>query len=208
MQVENIACIPAAKFHALGHFNGFERDVEHYRELLTPRTIEYQPRDQVENDPTWKQLIPYIIVYDGRGQSPLYFVYCRGTDQAESRLHKLYSIGIGGHVNDADCADAPPLLADDPFMAGAYRELREELHIESAGTSATDLKIERAGLVNCDDAVGRVHLGVVFLCNIGDCNVRANERSMHHPGWWYQRQLVERKHVFETWSQICIDNLL
>ncbi len=60
--VEQILVVPTELFHRLGYFQGFSRTVERYlEELLSPRNICYRPRPEMEQDPGFKQLIPYVI---------------------------------------------------------------------------------------------------------------------------------------------------
>ena len=83
------------------------------------------------------------------------FCYTRGKSQGEARLHRLRSLGVGGHVAEAD-ADGRATL--DAYEMALSRELDEEVEIQSDGA------IRRVGLINDDsNPVGQVHLGVVHL---------------------------------------------
>ena len=96
---ERVLVVPTELFHGLGHFQGFSPEVDRYLgELLKPSNTSYRPRDEVENDPGFKQLIPYVIFChrDAEGRQQV-FQYTRGTGQGEGRLHRKHSVGIGGH---------------------------------------------------------------------------------------------------------------
>ena len=55
---ERVLVVPTAVFHRLGHFQGFTPKVNDYLpELFRAEHISYQPRQQVEQDPSFKQLI-------------------------------------------------------------------------------------------------------------------------------------------------------
>jgi predicted NUDIX family phosphoesterase len=116
---EHVLVVPAEVFHRLGHFQGFCGDADRYlRGLLDPAHTSYQPRSAMEQDPSFKQLIPYVIFRhrDAAGRTHL-FQYTRGKGQGEARLHAKRSIGIGGHIS-----------ADDAIQSSAYDEgMRREL---------------------------------------------------------------------------------
>ena len=104
MQVEQILVVPTELFRRLGYFQGFSGDVDRYLdELLRPENTSYRPRAEVEKDPGFKQLIPYVIFrhVDAAGTQTV-FQYTRGTGQGEGRLHSKRSVGIGGHISAVD----------------------------------------------------------------------------------------------------------
>jgi len=212
--IENIACIPKHAFDECGSFQGFTPNIQRYAELL--KAPSFAARDKLENDPRYKQLIPYIIIRKRLGASvpPIFFSYCRAPDQSEARLHNKFSIGVGGHVNDQDAKS----LAD-PFLAGAYRELHEEVTFsylapvdEDHAGVPSESSLRPVGLINDDsNEVGAVHLGVVFLCDADELVVQPNEAdeaSMHHPHWYAADELKHYVEDYETWSQICINDFL
>ena len=52
--------------------------------LLVPELMEYRPRSEVEDDPSLKQIIPYVVLRCGDSV----FCYTRGKSQGEARLHR------------------------------------------------------------------------------------------------------------------------
>ena len=59
---EHVLVVPTPVFHSLGHFQGFCGDTDRYlRGLLDPQHTSYRPRAAMEQDPTFKQLIPYCL---------------------------------------------------------------------------------------------------------------------------------------------------
>lgn len=105
-------------------------------------------RPAAETDSDWKQVIPYVTLFDPEGRV---LVYPRqGT---EARLHAFWSLGIGGHVDRED-ADGVP-LGPELLARAARREVAEEYPARWIG----DLEV--VGLINEDETeVGRVHVGV------------------------------------------------
>ena len=119
---ERVLVVPAALFHEVGVFQGFRADVSRYLPLLLdPAQLSYRPRAEVETDPSFKQLIPYVVLKCG-GQV---FHYARGRRGTEARLRALRSIGVGGHI----CAEDGVVRGDD-YRLGMLREVREEVHLD------------------------------------------------------------------------------
>ncbi len=199
LQTERVLVVPTAVFHRLGHFQGFSADVNRYLdELLDPELTVYRPRHEVEEDPSFKQLIPYVIFRhrDSSGRE-LVFQYTRGKGQGEGRLHSKRSVGVGGHISADDVRDGAAV-----YEEGMRRELAEEVEVESPG-------VERCvGLINDDETeVGRVHLGVVHLFDVERPLVRPRESEIISAGFEPVEELLADLSGFETWSQICLKAL-
>lgn len=192
---EHVLVVPTEVFHRLGHFQGFCADVARYWQgLLDPAHASYRPRPAMEKDPSFKQLIPYVIFRyrDPAGQT-LLFQYTRGKGQGESRLHAKCSIGIGGHISSDDASQA------SAYEEGMRRELEEEVIIGTAYQSRI------AGLINDDETeVGRVHLGVVHLFDVETPAVEPRETEIIDAGFRPVGELLAEIERFETWSQICL----
>lgn len=200
VETEHVLVVPTELFHSLGYFQGFSTEVDRYlEELLSPENTSYQPRSEMEEDPSFKQLIPYVIFrhIDSIGNQRV-FQYTRGKGQGESRLHSKRSIGIGGHISsdDADCNEI------NPYDEGMNRELAEEVIIE------TTYKARCVGLINDDETeVGKVHLGVVHIFDVASSDVRPRESEIVDAGFEDVDQLLADTDGFESWSTICLESL-
>lgn len=192
--VEQVLVIPTTVFHEVGHFQGFCTDVEPYlNTLFDPAYTSYRPRDEMEENPDFKQLIPYCIFRCGDEV----FHYRRGKAQGEGRLHSKWSIGVGGHISSID-KNAP----DGAYREGMRREIEEEVFLETGWTERL------AGILNDDETeVGRVHLGIVHVFDLIEPKVRPREASMTDTGFAPPSQLRSRSGEFETWSEICLQHL-
>jgi predicted NUDIX family phosphoesterase len=192
---EHVLVVPTEIFHRLGHFQGFCGDADRYlRGLLDPAHTSYQPRSAMEQDPSFKQLIPYVIFryQDTAGRTHL-FQYTRGKGQGEARLHAKRSIGIGGHISADDAAQS------SAYDEGMRRELAEEVIID------TPYRSRIAGLINDDETeVGRVHLGVVHLLDVERPAVKPREDDIQDAKFRPVESLLADIKHFETWSQICL----
>lgn len=195
---EHVLVVPTELFHRLGHFQGFSPDTARYlTTLLTPENTSYRPRGEMEKDPSFKQLIPYVIFRhtDAAGNVSL-FQYTRGKGQGEKRLHAKRSIGIGGHISsdDADC--------HNPYEEGMRRELSEEVII------STEYQSTMVGMINDDlTEVGKVHLGVVHFFDVASPAVQPREEEILEAGFRPVAELLAECEQFETWSQICLQAL-
>lgn len=197
---ERVMVVPTELLHRLGYFQGFTPEVDRYfSELLSPSHTSYRPRGDVEIDPSYKQLIPYVIFQhqDSQGR-PTVFQYTRGTGQGEGRLHKKRSVGIGGHISTLDVCDGQPC----PYEVGMRRELDEEVVIRAPYTA------HRVGLINDDTTeVGRVHLGVVYRFDVERPEVESREQDILESGFRPVSEILADLSSFETWSQLCMKAL-
>lgn len=194
---ERVLVVPGAELDRLGRFQGFCGDAERYLgALLVPEFAQYRPRSEVEEDPSLKQIIPYVVFRC----ADAVFCYTRGKSQGEARLHRLRSLGVGGHVAEGDAEGRRTLEAYEMAMR---RELDEEVAVGSAGT------LRCMGLINDDSTpVGQVHLGVVHLFDLERPDVKPRESGLADSEFVSLAEVRNQFSQFETWSQICIDSFL
>ena len=210
VDAEQVLVVPTSLFHSLGYFQGFSTDVDRYLSgLLDSEHVSYRPRHEMEDDPSFKQLIPYVVFRhtDPAGSQSL-FQYTRGTGQGEGRLHSKRSVGIGGHISSIDAGlkavgpNADGFEARNPYQEGMRRELDEEVIIR---TPYVDRCV---GLINDDETeVGRVHLGVVHVFEVETPDVEPRESEILEAGFQRVDQLLADLSRFESWSQICLKAL-
>jgi predicted NUDIX family phosphoesterase len=192
---ERVLVVPTLLFHELGYFQGFSADVRPYLgTLLDGRHSLFLPRSAAEDDPSYKQLIPYCLFRCG----DQLLHYRRGSGVGEGRLLGKRSVGIGGHISEEDAGGS-----DHPYQAGMRREIAEEVEVASACRESI------LGLIN-DDAteVGRVHLGVVHVFDLDEPRVTPRESSIAEVGFARPDVLAANADEFETWSQICLRHLI
>jgi len=191
---ERVLCIPSSQFQIAGEFHGFRPFDEAYRELLLrPAEMSYRPRGEVETDPSFKQLIPYVVL---RCEGEL-FHYTRGKSGTESRLRALRSIGLGGHISQEDSSTTA-----DPYRTGMLRELGEEVEIQSSW-----IEQPLGFIYDGRSAVGEVHLGIVHLLDLQEPLVWPREAAIDEAGFLPVRELLRHRDEFETWSQFVLEKL-
>jgi predicted NUDIX family phosphoesterase len=152
----------------------------------------YLPRSQAENDPSHKQLIPYVVVRDADRT----FLMERTTAGGDPRLHLKASIGVGGHLNPVD-------RRADPLMDGLRREWSEELQTNF------EPMFSLVGFLNDDtNAVGAVHLGVVFTVEADGHAVDVREHEKLTGRFASVDEVRASWDRLETWSQLVARDLL
>ncbi|TWT96020.1 hypothetical protein Pla108_31000 [Botrimarina colliarenosi] len=198
---EQILVVPAEVLDELGRFQGFSADVDRYLQpLLRCERLAYKPRGAMEEDPSFKQLIPYVLMEhtDADGVVTV-FSYTRGGGGGEKRLHAKRSVGVGGHISTEDASHDDACADEGLYRRGLERELSEEVRIESAFTERL------VGLINDDEtAVGRVHLGVVHVFELQEPRVSSAEADLAEGRFLPAEQLVAEIDAYESWSQIAI----
>jgi predicted NUDIX family phosphoesterase len=197
MKEEMILVVRHALLESLGLFQGLSFEIDRYLPALLARENNlFMARSLAEQDPTFKQIIPYaVLVHEGR-----VLHYVRGKKSGEQRLVSKGSIGIGGHMNDGD--EGLFSLDRAAYDAAVQREVGEELKINSG------YRNHAVALLNDDsNEVGRVHLGVVHIFNLDGDDVRKGEAMITELAFLNRTELAARRDAMESWSQICFDSL-
>lgn len=191
---EKVLVIPTDLFRRAGYFHGLRPADDAYRAaVLDPAAFAFRPRHEVETDPSFKQLIPYIVLRCGAQV----FHYRRGAAGTEKRLEALRSVGIGGHISEADAAGGL-----DPYHTGMLRELAEEVDL------GCGYRERCVGFINDDRTpVGSVHLGVVHVFELDGPLARSREAALAGSGFAALADLCREAAEFETWSQFVLESL-
>lgn len=164
--------------------------------LLCPANLSYQDRASAEKDPSWKQVIPYVVIKDRDD----IFRYQRTNKGGECRLHDKWSIGVGGHINPSDEKGC----VEWTYQAAMQRELMEEVGLGGEHP----VKVLGA-IYDPTSALGRVHFGVVHLLDLR----RPYQLSFHDEallGGEFMPLAYLKNHAdeFEDWSRLVLENLL
>src|SRR6056297_968979 len=115
MTDEQVLAIPTRKAMSMGVRPGFNADPATAKLIISAtESMAFWPRSDVEQDPSWLQLIPYCLLIDDASRV---FCYRRHKDGGESRLHEKCSVGIGGHINPQDAS-----VVGSEYQSGLLRE--------------------------------------------------------------------------------------
>jgi len=164
-------------------------DFDQYQKLIQKHK-KFLWRSRVEENRTYKQIIPYLIFSHGNK----YFVMKRKNNASESRLQNKYSIGIGGHIRKEDIKRAN-------IIGWAEREFREEVDYKGA------FSIEPIGILNDEsNSVGQVHTGFVFLLRGKSENIKIKDE--HKEGTLLTLdECFALYNSMENWSKIVLNYL-
>ena len=199
-EAEQVLVVERSIVEQVGMFQGLQFDVDRYLDkLFAPGVPRFMPRPQAETDPSFKQLIPYVLMtHAGR-----YLSYVRGKRAGEARLVGNRSIGIGGHINPID--DEVPLFDTDyreVYRGAVEREVAEEVSVEAG-------RVDRIVALLNDDSndVGAVHLGIVHCWILDAPKVSKREQMITQMAFATPDELHDQRDSMETWSQLCLDSL-
>lgn len=179
-------------------FNGFlsKNDVQGEEIFNTFKNYEVKRRGDMEEDPSYKQLISYCLL---ENENDEILVYQRLSGGGEERLHGQSSVGVGGHMNNVVGADS----INEVLRVNAQRELNEEVGLSEDRSQ----NMEYIGFINDDtNAVGKVHIGVVFKIKVKSSDVEVRETDTLKINWVSQDEINNLNH-FESWSALILKDL-
>ena len=190
---EQVLCVKREDIFPDGAWNDFISDRLDWYQAVIRAHHTFKPRAEVEDDPSYQQIIPYVVFRHGN----LYLLTHRLRASSERRLRKQYSLGVGGHINPGD------LEGGDPIQDGLKREWEEEVIYQGR------FEAKLLGLLNDESSpVSKVHLGVVFLVD-GDSPDIAIRETTKLAG---QLLTLDEMRIYylemESWSQMVYDRLL
>ncbi len=192
---ERVLCFERKLLDELGSFQGLSLEVDKYLPVVTSSSrLVYLNRSEAELDKRYKQLIPYVLlICNGR-----ILRYRRGKGGQETRLHGLYSVGIGGHISDTDNG----LFSKDVgYRDGMRREIMEEVAIDPADDAAV-------AVINDDSTeVGYVHFGVVHIMHLPNENFIKGRSGIVAPEFVPIAEAAKNGAAYESWSRLCVENI-
>lgn len=188
---EHILVVRREALFPNGVWQGISRiDCDEYLGIIQDNK-EFLPRALMEEDPRYKQIIPYLVfTHDNK-----YFLMQRHATASEKRLQNKYSLGIGGHIRQEDLTEGATITD------WAQREFHEEVIYSGA------LKVLPLGILNDDSTpVGQVHIGFVFLLQ-GDTSHISVQSELKSGTLYTLEELKQFYPTMENWSQIVYDAL-
>jgi predicted NUDIX family phosphoesterase len=155
-------------------------------------------RAELEEDPSYKQIIPYAIITN----KDSFYLFRRTSGQTEKRLHDKFSLGVGGHMNPHNSKE----MNEQYLTEELIREFNEEVRL---GTGCLIDDIEFIGFINDDTIpVGSVHIGLLYNIHVSNKEVHINETDKMTAEWVDRAELSGNYEGMETWSRIIFDNYI
>lgn len=161
--------------------------------ICTKAKFEFIPRSEAETDPRVKQIIPYVVLQTSDFSKTAAY----NRQGSEKRLHDLWSIGIGGHINPED-ESGQATSFETAVMNGMNRELDEELKQRVSGDPLSFL-----GIISEEETdVGSVHLGAVFRLTTHTPGKYLAGDELHRFYWESTKVLTDLN--LELWSKLAL----
>lgn len=184
---EQVLVVSAEVLFKDGRWQGMKKDnLDDYLSLIK-NNIQFKRRGDMEKDPSFKQIIPYMLFSCGNE----FFVYKYIKGAGEQRLvNNDYQLGVGGHINQEDVGDSKDVLE-----TGMMREWDEEVTFRG-----NILEKKLVGIVNDDSRpVEQVHLGLVYHF-VGDSkNIQIKETDKMEGMLLKVNELAEGKVSRSPW---------
>ena len=186
---EQVLVVPRASIVPGDGWLGVRRDGIEATLEAVGRDGFFMRRGDAEEDPTHKQVIPYLVLRDGER----WFLMRRTKGGGDARLHDLWSIGVGGHLNPGD----------GDVAGGLRREWTEEVAADFVPDFVP------VGLLNDDTTpVGAVHVGVVFVADAAGRPVAIRETHKLAGSFATTAETAAVRDAMETWSRLVFDALV
>lgn len=192
---------------------------------ITLPDIVWVKRGPAEHDDTYRQILPYCLVVD---KDLNILTYQRGKGGGEDRLHNLYSIGIGGHVDLYDEYGHPlQSYYGNHINDSLERELQEEIYIDRhhevtygqlslinyyEDNSANKDTLVYGWIISNNNDVGKKHLGLVYIYIVDNDEakeliLKEGEEDIANRSFKTIDEIMSMYDSLEDWSQILIKNL-
>ena len=190
---EKILCIKEETLFKYGKWNGLMTSTPQKYLNLLRENGEFRARQELENDPEYKQRIAQVILrYKDK-----YFLH-RQVKRNEERLNSLCPLPIGGHIEEIDSN------SDDILETALERELHEEVDLKSNIISKNYL-----GLIYLEDdnPVNLVRVGFVYIFDLDGVDVHVKEEGLEDIGFVSLDYLKTNSEKLTYWSRIIIYHL-
>lgn len=177
----------------------YTTDAQELLRIIGPH-VTFMERDEAEISETHVQIATYCVVARGVPHYEV-FAYRRTVKAGENRLHGKLSVGIGGHVEEQDFRMALPwqVSLEVAVDIAAMREIREELCIPAYDGL---LNNPSTLIYHPVDAVGRMHLGVLYTLKVEVPETVCSDESIERARFYPEAELERMVGEMESWSAL------
>jgi predicted NUDIX family phosphoesterase len=158
----------------------------------------FLPKGKAEKSTSYKQLSPYVIIRNIRGDL---LCYKRSNCSNENGEQQCF-LGISGHVKKEDFGESPKKSKiQEAVHQASERELKEEVGIRDGFGSLSFL-----GIVNEEESdTGKKHLGVVYEFHLSPHGVIHLGKELTNPHWVSPEEITDRNEQFEPWAFLSLN---
>ena len=186
---EKVLVVPRNIIFKENPWQGIKTSSLNYYLNLIKNNYQFRKRSEVENNPYWQQVIPYIVF----NFKDKYFLYRYLEKAGEERLKKDYILGIGGHINPIDVKPGKDILE-----VGMMREWEEEVNYKG-----NLLEKKLVGILNDDKRpVEAVHLALVYIFKGDSPNINVVEKETLRGELIDLKELGRRVKNTDGWAPI------
>lgn len=186
MKNENVLCISLPILNNIFDLN--KESCSCTKEQIDNMEFSFLPRNTVENNYNYKQIIPYALIFNNEGKI-LSYQRCG----SEHRLKGIFSVGLGGHINDIDQAET----LSNTIENGLLRELNEEI-----GLNTSSKQLQLLGFINEDRSeVGLCHIGIAYKIEIDENELKFDSEIGHQQ--WINCEDLKLSN-YELWSTLAL----
>ena len=192
---ENILCIKSEILFEKEKWEGLKtEDLDSYYKLLLEEST-FRKRKDLENDPSYKQIIPRVVLKYG----DKYFLH-RQVKANESRLNSLCPLPLGGHVEEFDLGNEKDIL-----QTALEREVEEEADVKA---NIIDRKFSGLMYIEDENLVNHMHVGLFYIFTLDSDNVEMKEEGLETIGFVDTEYLNDHIEELTYWSRIFVKEYL
>lgn len=173
-------------------------------ELLESEHLWFGPRESLEHDPTFRQIIPYfLLTYQDK-----YVLYERTKKGGEERLHNKRSLGIGGHVNTQDI-QYTELTQSIDLKRTLGQCISREFNEEVQANLMEHQNITYLGvIIGRKLDVDKVHIGIIAVLRLSSDQISPKSHDISQCQLCTFEELITQDEYLESWSHTLLTTLL
>lgn len=188
---ERVLCIPTEALKA--YAKGSDPILYDTENVLTcmKECASYQLRWKVEQDSSWKQVIPYVVMETEDR------IMAAKRLKGDPRLVGGFTVGMGGHINPED--------GEDPIETCIRREMGEETTFNWE-RDLNGYQIHPISFVNVRNEVSLMHICIPVRLQVRDYEaIQIRETEKLQGVWMSKTELSLLEGKLEGWSEIALD---
>ncbi len=188
---ERVLCIPTEALKA--YAKGSDPILYDTENVLTcmKECASYQLRWKVEQDSSWKQVIPYVVMETEDR------IMAAKRLKGDPRLVGGFTVGMGGHINPED--------GEDPIETCIRREMEEETTFNWE-RDLNGYQIPPISFVNVRNEVSLMHICIPVRLQVRDYeSIQIRETEKLQGVWMSKTELSLLEGKLEGWSEIALD---